>query len=101
MNRAMEGKGTDGVLQASENTDYILAPDKEREFVSYMDMMFAVAMRYAKNDRRLAEDLTLEALRSALSSDEAAAQSSVWTKSLLLSHLRAAYKLHLTGSAPS
>lgn len=101
MNRAIEAMKRDGIRQPMENTGGLITSDVEREYVPYMDMMFAVAMRYARNDRRLAEDLTLEALRSALSRDKCETQSSVWTKSLLLSHLRAAYKLHVTRSLPA
>lgn len=61
--------------------------DKENRYMECLDTLVAVAMRYCKRDRALAEDLAREALQAAWGTES---QNS-WTKSHLLSHLRSVY----------
>lgn len=68
--------------------------EKLGQYSEYLETLFAVAMRYCGSDRALAEGLTTKALQAAWASEPKGHNGTTWTKSHLLSHLRAVYLDH-------
>lgn len=64
--------------------------DIEQACIEHIEVLYAVAMRYANNDRRTAHCLAAEALHSAIQAEQPGTRPN-WPKSHLLKHLRAAY----------
>ncbi len=81
-----------GSVFGTDSEDRAVAiQDREGRYARYLDMLIGVAMRYCQSNRDCAEELALEALRAAWRSEEESGKGFLWTKSLLLSKLRAVY----------
>ena len=90
MSAAVDAPVGNSGLQDRSHEAVVGGHDIEQTYIEHIDVLYAVAMRYADNDRRTAHCLAAEALHSAIQVEQPGTRHN-WPKSHLLKHLRAAY----------